>query len=235
MDIKICGITSLEDRDCVIEAGADYFGAVVEYPRSPRSLTLEQAAPFFAVTGIRAVAVTVNMNLQSLRALYERLHPFALQLHGEEPPACVAEVKGNLPCEVWKAIRIPAAGLTTMQSDQIKKAVTAYLQAGADLLLFDTIVPRITAHAGARPDMRGGTGKTFPWGLLQFVLPKPRPRFFIAGGLNPTNVTVAIHKAQPSGVDISSGIEIYPGKKSHEKIRDIVRKVRAITPTPPPA
>jgi phosphoribosylanthranilate isomerase len=236
MEIKICGITTLEDRNCVIEAGADYFGVIMESGRSSRALSLEQAAPLFRLEGapgstaaIRAVAVTTNESVENLRALYDKLHPFAIQLHGDESPEEVAEIRKHLSCELWKVIHIPTGGLSGYRSDQTKKNIPLYLQSGINVILFDTAVAR-----GKTP-MRGGTGQTFPWGLLQFAMPQPRPRFFVAGGLNTTNISLAIQKSQPAGVDISSGVEVYPGKKNPEKVREIIRKIRSGSLTPPPA
>ena len=72
----------------------------------------------------------------------------------------------------------------------------------------------------------GGTGETFDWSLAAAAKKFDKP-IFLAGGLTPQNVAAAIRAAQPFGVDVSSGVEVSPGKKDRQKMRDFVAAVRA--------
>jgi phosphoribosylanthranilate isomerase len=76
----------------------------------------------------------------------------------------------------------------------------------------------------------GGTGVAFDWEKAAPVVEKMRQvaRVVVAGGLNPTNVTEAIHILKPWGVDVSSGVESKPGKKDPEKVRAFVGAVRQV-------
>ncbi len=78
----------------------------------------------------------------------------------------------------------------------------------------------------------GGTGVTFDWTLARETLfqgvdaPK---HLVIAGGLNPDNVAEAITTLRPWGVDVVTGVELYPGRKDPRKVRQFVENARAAT------
>lgn len=76
--------------------------------------------------------------------------------------------------------------------------------------------------------MFGGTGMSFDWeGLVQQSAYKSLPKpFFLAGGLTPDNVSGAIRIVKPWAVDVSSGVELAPGKKDHARINAFVTAVR---------
>ncbi|HSN67848.1 MAG TPA: phosphoribosylanthranilate isomerase, partial [Thermoanaerobaculia bacterium] len=69
-----------------------------------------------------------------------------------------------------------------------------------------------------------GRGETFDWEIVERV-PRPR-RMFLAGGLTPQNVREAVARVRPDGVDVSSGVEERPGKKSVAKMRQFVDEVK---------
>jgi len=72
----------------------------------------------------------------------------------------------------------------------------------------------------------GGTGDIFDWSLAQAASGIGKP-FFLAGGLNPANVSEAVLRVRPYAVDVSSGVELSPGVKDHEKIKEFIANVRA--------
>ncbi len=74
----------------------------------------------------------------------------------------------------------------------------------------------------------GGTGKTFDWNLaVDFKKRYPLP-LVLSGGLNLTNIEEAIRTVQPYAVDISSGVELKPGKKDHAKLKDLIQLCKSI-------
>ena len=70
----------------------------------------------------------------------------------------------------------------------------------------------------------GGTGKPFDWGIA--VEAKRFGKVIVAGGLTPENVADAVRSIKPHGVDVSSGVEVRPGIKDHNKVRDFILRAR---------
>jgi phosphoribosylanthranilate isomerase len=76
------------------------------------------------------------------------------------------------------------------------------------------------------PTSHGGTGKTFDWSLVREAKKLGRP-VILSGGLTPANVREAVAAAQPDGVDVSSGVELSPGRKDHERVREFIRNAKS--------
>ena len=73
-------------------------------------------------------------------------------------------------------------------------------------------------------DGRGGTGRTWDWDLAR-PLAGTR-QVFVAGGQNPENVGEVVRRLRPHGVDVSSGVEPQPRRKSPALIQAFVQAVR---------
>jgi phosphoribosylanthranilate isomerase len=206
MLVKICGITNEEDAVAAVNAGADALGFVL-WPGSKRFVTVEAVARITELVPrhIQRVAVLVNPSLEEVERLLASDALDTLQLHGEEPPAFCAQWKGR--AKVWKGFRVAdAASLAPLAS-----------YSAVDAVLLDSYSP--VSH--------GGTGRTFDWPLAREAKKSGRP-VILSGGLTPANVREAVAVAQPDGVDVSSGVELSPGKKDHGKIREFVQQVRSL-------
>jgi phosphoribosylanthranilate isomerase len=206
--VKICGLSTPESLEWALSAGADLVG-FVHFPKSPRHVSADVAAALARQVGGRAktVVLTVDASDDLLDQLVATIAPDAIQLHGHETPARVADVRQRLGRTVIKALGIGSA----------EDAAAAHVYAGtADLLLYDAKPPK----DATRP---GGLGVTFDWSLLAGV---PTP-FLLSGGLDPTNVDDAVRRVHPSGVDVSSGVESAPGQKNEARIRAFVAAARA--------
>ena len=135
------------------------------------------------------MAVTVDPDDDLLVSLRQAFKPDFIQLHSRESPQRAFETKAIADAGVIKVVPIAAA------SDL--DAAAAY-QDVADHLMFETKAPM----DAARP---GGHGATFDWSLLsgrRFARP-----WFLAGGLNPENVSAAVAASGAPMVDVSSGVE----------------------------
>jgi phosphoribosylanthranilate isomerase len=199
--VKICGITNLPDALAAVEAGADALGFVF-YERSPRYVEVPAAAaiirqlPPFVIKTGVFVDAPEDTVLQAARECGLNL----LQFHGNESPAfCLS------------------FGLMSMKAFRVKGAQT--LQ---ELCAYQTDAWLLDA---CTPGSFGGTGERFDWALAAQAQQLGRP-VFLAGGLNPENVRPAIEQARPYGVDVSSGVEVAPGKKDHRKLRAFIKSAK---------
>ncbi len=67
-------------------------------------------------------------------------------------------------------------------------------------------------------------GKPFDWKIA--IKAKGLGNFLLGGGLTPQNVESALRTVSPFGVDVCSGVELYPGKKDPLKLKDFVSRVK---------
>jgi phosphoribosylanthranilate isomerase len=209
LTVKICGLKTPEALEVALESGADLTGFVF-FPPSPRNLGFEAAKLLGAQVKGRAgkVALTVDANDETLRAIVDALKPDLLQLHGSETPERVATVRSRFGVPVMKVLPI------SERSDLSPQREFANV---ADRLLFDARPPQ----DATRP---GGLGRTFDWTLLQGI--DPQINFILGGGLDASNVGQALAITNAPGVDVSSGVERAPGEKDLDKIREFIRAAR---------
>ena len=194
--IKFCGLRTFEDIHAVNEILPEYVGFVFA-PKSKRYVSPETAEKLRGALSkkICAVGVFVNENFQTVGELLNAGIIDAAQLHGNETDDYIKNLRG-------------VTNKTIIQAFQIKSAndITATEKSIADFILVD---------AGA------GDGKTFDWRLLKNF----RREYFLAGGLNPENISDAIELLQPFAVDVSSGIET-DGRKDFCKMATFANVVR---------
>jgi len=226
--VKICGITSLEDAIAATEAGADLLGFIC-YLRSPRYVQpdtirsivrgvrryAQATAPNIPQPTIvqaprvpRFVGVFVNAPVGDVRRILDQCGLDYAQLHGDEPVDDLLHIGGR----GFKALRPTSAA----------RALT-------DAALYSPLVrhrgPRLlvdTYDAAAY----GGTGNRGDWELAA-KLAKQTPHMLLAGGLTIENIADAIRTVRPWGVDVSSGVEISPGRKDHQRMAEFVRLAKA--------
>ncbi len=201
--VKICGITNLPDGMAAAEAGADALGFVF-YDQSPRYISIPAAAELIRQLPPFVMKVGVFVNAPEdlvLRAIRE-CGLNMLQFHGDEPPDYCVQF-----------------GLMSMKAFRVRDA--ASLRALQD---YPTDAWLLDAYSPGKP---GGTGETFNWDLALEARGLGRP-IFLAGGLTPENVAEAVQRAQPYGVDVSSGVEAAPGRKDHAKVRAFIKAAKSV-------
>ncbi len=199
--IKICGLSTPETIRAACDAGASHVG-LVHFAKSPRNVSLDRAAELRAGVpqGVKAVVLVVDPDAQTLADIISAVRPDAIQFHGSETPARLAEVRAQAGCEVWKAL--PVRNAASLRS-------AASYDDVADLILFDAPAPEGSA-------LPGGNGETFGWDHLRGF--DRRGRWGLAGGLSPDNVDEAIRATKAPLVDVSSGVESAPGVKDVDRI-----------------
>ena len=221
--IKLCGMTREQDLENAAALGVDFFGVVIGVGWSKRSCSVASAKALFAASSMLAVpgaALFCNSDLDFVVQTCRSINPFAVQLQGEEPPAIIEELKKRLPCQVWKAVHVAPKGEPQMDSDTLRSKCLTYQQAGASVIILDTLV---RDSEGVK---FGGTGAVGDWETARKVIGSTKGTFFLAGGLAPDNCLEAIEQVQPDGIDLASGIERSPGVKDIDKMQALVEKVR---------
>jgi phosphoribosylanthranilate isomerase len=198
--IKICGITNLEDGLHAASLGIDALGFI--FATSPRRVEVGTAREIIKALPktLLKVGVFVNEEEAEVRRVIEYCGLNGVQFHGEES----SEYCHKFSCPVFKAVHVrDFESLKDM--DKYSKDV---------FILLDTY----------SPVQMGGTGSPFP---LEIALKaKAKRNFILSGGLNPINVGEAVKKVRPWGVDVSSGVEMTPGKKDFSKMVKFVREVK---------
>jgi len=221
--VKLCGTTTAADARMAAEAGADYFGVVVEVGFSPRSLTIEQARDLFRAPPIPAVALVFELAEERLHVLAEQLNPFAVQFLSQDGPEVVRRLRARFPAiKVWQSIHLPTAG-GSVDVAETQQVMRNYLDAGVDTLLFDTV-------ALLEGTQRfGGTGLTSDWSVVRGLMDALdiAVPVYLAGGINPQNAKEALLTVGPSGIDLCSGVEASPGTRDPDKVRALMQAVSA--------
>ena len=202
--IKICGITNKIDAVNAVGLGVDMLGFVF-FKKSKRyvdPMVVEDIAnelpPYIAKVG-----VFVDETKEKVIEIAQNAALDVLQFHGAETPEYCNYFKDKY--KVIKAFRI--------KDKKNLKNVNDY---DTDFYLFDTY----------KEILAGGTGESFDWKILKdFEVLKP---VILSGGLNPENISMAIKEVAPYGVDVSTGVEISPGKKDLKLMKSFVEKVRKL-------
>lgn len=203
--VKICGITNLEDAALAVRLGVDALGFILA--PSPRQVSPETVRDI--VRGIPPLVETVGVFVNEAPSRVREIMGFCgldlAQLHGDESPD---------DCEALAPRAIKAVRLR----DESSLAAAATYRGKVRALLLEPYVK----------GRRGGTGTTLDWDLAARV--KLGIPVILAGGLNPENVGRAVSVVRPFAIDVNSGVEERPGRKSPalmDRLMEIVRHLHA--------
>ena len=207
VDVKICGLSTPETMDAALDAGADFVGLMF-FAKSPRNVTLRQAAELAERARGRATVVTVTVSADDalLMSIAENVRPDLIQAHGDETPERITEMARMTGIGVYKVLKVR----TAEHAAKAKAFVTSRF------IMFDAMPPE-----GAV--LPGGNGLAFDWAILRDAA---RP-YMLAGGLSPENVAEAIRVTGAPMVDVSSGVESAPGIKDSSLIRKFIEAAKA--------
>ena len=195
--IKICGLKRLEDIGIVNKYKPDYIGFVFADSKRKVSHKLASELKSNLDSEIISVGVFVDASQEEILELYDNGIIDMAQLHGHEDENYIASLKEktNRKLQIINAIEM---------SEDIDLNECADTQ--ADYLLLDS---------------GKGSGKTFDWRLIRKDLKK---EFFLAGGLDISNICQAIREFEPYAVDLSSSLET-DGFKDENKIKEIMEVI----------
>lgn len=209
MRVKICGITQVDQAVAITRLGASDLGFIC-VEASPRYIAPAHIRPIVealqAAGPVNTVGVFANANEPHIQSVMGEAGLCTVQLHGNETPEFCRQIRQALPStKIIKAFHVRSAA---------DLAATRAYEPYVDTLLLDAY----------HPHLLGGTGKTLDWAMLQTFRPQ-RP-WLMAGGLNPGNITEALAKLSPDGIDLSSGVESAPGIKDLQKVARLFEQLQ---------
>jgi len=200
--VKICGLTSVDEASACADLGADAIGCVF-FPKSPRHLTEQRAREICSAlpTTVKKVGVFVDETCSQIMRKVNRCGLTIVQLHGRESPELVHEIlHENIP-----VIKTLFSAGTPSFSDAQKYRTSAFL---------------VECGSGILP---GGNAQTWDWRQARKI--SETYPVILAGGLSPANVSQAIAACRPAAVDVSSGVEKSPGIKDLAKVKAFLETV----------
>jgi phosphoribosylanthranilate isomerase len=202
VQVKICGITSYEDAAMAVEMGVNALGFI--FASSPRRITPDLARDIIGV--LPPFVKTVGVFVDEAPARITEVMGFCgldlVQLHGSESPDICEKM---MPLTI-KAFRV---------KDPSSLSTIASYRGRVRAMLLDTFME----------GKAGGTGKTFDWDLAVRAKALAIP-IILSGGLDPSNIERAISIVRPYAVDVNSGVEEYPGKKSPVLMKELMARIR---------
>jgi phosphoribosylanthranilate isomerase len=201
--VKICGITRVEDGLEIAELGVDALGFVF-FPKSPRNVSDETAKDIIRQlpAAVDKVGVFVNASFSEIMKKVETCGLTGVQLHGKEAPDLVT----RLVSKKILVVKALFSGKEPSMTEVLTYTASAYL---------------VECGKGVLP---GGNALTWNWSKARDL--SRRHPLILAGGLTPENVGRAISDAAPHAVDVSSGVEMEPGIKDAGKVKAFLEAVK---------
>ncbi len=203
--VKICGLTAVKDAQHAFQAGAIY-GGLIFAENSPRKVNLMKAKVLVTSVPLNWVGVFTETDNHIIVALAEELRLTAVQLHFNIDIAQRDQLRQLLPkeCQIWQLIRVDESPI---------KLQSKLLETGS--------VQRYLIEPEGK--LAGGNGQQFNWSILK----NPNldhSKLILAGGVNPENILEASAYGT-SIIDVNSGVELSPGKKSTKKISQLFKQL----------
>ena len=198
-EIKICGITNLDDARAAGDAGADYLGFVI-YDKSPRAIL---------PNALRSIREKLDKNIKCV-GVFVNKPPLAVAQIAADCGLSMVQLCADESYKEFSSLSVPVWRVVRIHNN---KPDPAFNKWPAERYVLD-----------ASGKSYGGTGKIADWNIAARLAKKHK--IMLAGGLTPENVGNAVRIARPGGVDTASGVEREPGKKDHKKIRFFIEAIR---------
>ena len=208
MNVKVCGLRDAENLKQVAALNPDFVGFIF-YDESPRFVgeTLDVDLVRALPRSIRKVGVFVNASPESIIRNVKKYDLQYVQLHGTETPDFCKNLKMR-GLNIIKAFRVDESFNFSMLNNYKYQC---------DFFLFD-----------AKGEQPGGNGFTFDWSLMnKYDNEKP---FFISGGIGLDNLAdiEQIRHLKLYGIDVNSLVEVSPGMKDVDKIRELIARLNPV-------
>lgn len=207
VQVKICGIKTIDTAISVLESGADFIGLNFS-PESKRRIDSKQATIIYNELQKRS-----NKHLSIVGLFYKNPLSEIRNLMQEIPFDFVQFVTHDETL-TWDLVQSFHKNLIPQIS--VKDSIS-----DDDLKIYNTEFLILDSY---KKGVGGGSGNVFEWENAKPVTRK----YFLAGGLNPLNVEKAIDVLHPFGVDVASGVESSPGEKDIKLIEEFIRNAKRI-------
>jgi phosphoribosylanthranilate isomerase len=210
--VKICCIQSIEEAELAIKYGASAIGLVSEMPSGPGVISEDLIAEIAAhiPTEIKTFLLTSKTKAEDIIAQHDKCKTTTLQL--------VDSVEIN----VYKKLREALDGVSIVQVIHVQDEESII-----EALNVDKYVDAILLDSGNQSKKvkeLGGTGRTHNWNISKEIVENVNVPIFLAGGLNPINVSAAINEVKPYGIDLCSGVRIN-GKLDEGLLKEFFSKL----------
>lgn len=199
--IKICGIRRADEVAVINDFPISYAGFI--FAKSKRQVTADQCNELVLTlrNDIKKVGVFVDEDINKVLEIVKTCHLDVVQLHGNESVDYIKKI----PVPVWKTIQV---------KDEASLVRIGTYKDDVEGILFETYHEKL----------KGGTGKTFDWHLLDEVDRSEGYQMILAGGINPGNAKEAIEIVKPSVLDVNSGLE-EEGFKTRNKVEELFKEL----------
>lgn len=217
MNIKICGITSVEEVEYINKLKPEYIGLV--FTKSKRQICKEQGIVLSKVLceEVKIVGVFKDNSLNEIKEIIQCVKLDVIQLHGNESDDFIESVKLIIEEKYGEN-----------QREEVKERIEVWkgisIKSKDDFKILNSLKVDRFILDGLKP----GSGEVFDWELIKDI----NTEFFLAGGISLNNINEIIKYIKPYGIDVSSGVETIDTlgnrKKDYYKIKELIERVRKI-------
>lgn len=210
--VKICCIGSIEEAKTAVAYGASAIGLVSEMPSGPGVISEELISEIAAVVppGVSTFLLTSKQNTAEIIEQQRRTGVNTIQIVDKLETGNYEDFKKAIPgVSIVQVIHVNGEA-------SLRDAV--HVSGKVDGLLLDSGIPDMKIK------QLGGTGRTHDWNISTKIVNNVRIPVYLAGGLNPENVTAAINKVRPFGIDLCSGVRTN-GKLDATKLERLFAKI----------
>jgi len=211
--VKICCIQSLEEAKLAIKYGAGALGLVSEMPSGPGVISEDFIVEIAkqVPADISTFLLTSKTNAEEIITQHKKCCTTHIQLVDNVEPDVFKKLRDELP-EI-KIVQV----IHVTDEESIEEAVN--VSNFVDLILLDSGNQKIAVKE------LGGTGRTHDWSISKEIVEIVNIPVFLAGGINPSNVSAAINEVKPYGVDLCSGVRI-SGKLDEDLLKEFFSKLK---------
>lgn len=204
MKVKVCGITNIEDAQLAIDCGADAVGFIF-YEKSKRYIAPEKAKEIIESLPFFTlkVGVFVNEEIERVNSIATEIGLSAVQLHGNES----LEYCNKIIHSVVKVFKV--------DNDFDYSIINDFMEYQ---IMLDTYSSK----------EHGGTGQSFDWNTIPAEI---KNKIILAGGISENNIEEIYKNVKPQAVDLSSSLEIEPGRKDPEIVKSFFKQVNKLRNT----